>query len=154
MIITIALMLRRLGPALDFSSRLHATFANCTGELRDETGVNDSNAFRRLARALICVPGFIEEASMTLTLRLYIIDDDVRRKEQEIAQASQEKETQASSDSESRTINGTSDQDVVVGERSSSGTVQSIDAVVKRGRKPRRLYAEQRQRHHRWYQSH
>jgi tetratricopeptide (TPR) repeat protein len=131
MIITIALMLRRLGPALDFSSRLHATFANCTAELRDDTGVNDSNAFRRLARVLICVPGFDEEASIALTLQLYIIDEDVRRKEQEIAQASQEKETQASTDSESHTVNETSDQDVGVGELSSSGTVQSIDAVVK-----------------------
>lgn len=85
-ITTVALMLQRLGPAIDMSDRLHAAFENCIGELKDDTGMNDRSALRRLARLLSCLVGFEKEASICLTAQCYVLDDAVRRKDLENSQ--------------------------------------------------------------------
>ena len=130
LIITTALMLRRLGPALELSDRLDAAFKNCLGDLRDDTGVNDVNALRRLARVLSCIPGFEEAASISLTAQFYIIDEDVHRKELQGLRELRENETQVSSEEDNKIVNGVDVQGGVEVEHGNSGTVQSLDAVV------------------------
>jgi hypothetical protein len=130
LIVTVALMQRRLGSALDLSDRLHASFRNCMEELRDDKGLNDTFALRRMSRVLSCITGFEEAASIAYTAQFYIIDEDVHRKEQEVAKASQEKETQATSDAQEETINIIDKEEGLGVEHDAPMVVPSIDALV------------------------
>lgn len=77
--ISLALMVRRVGPAIEFADMMHALFHGCLDDLRDDTGFNDLEAFRRLSRVLSCVEGFGNEASVALTAQLYVMDDEVHQ---------------------------------------------------------------------------
>jgi tetratricopeptide (TPR) repeat protein len=128
MIVTVALMLRRFGPALDLSDRLHAAFRNCIGELQDETGANDAYALRRLARVLSCLPGFEREARISLSAQLYVIDEDVHRKDLEQLQTAEKNEVQTSAIEGKEVINGIDAKDDLAVERDDQVAADSIDA--------------------------
>jgi hypothetical protein len=130
LIITVALMLQRLGPALDYSERLHTAFRNSLDKLKDTISANDSYALRRLARILGCVPGFEEAASISYSAQFYIIDEDIHRKEKEIEKASQEREAGVASDQEVEVINTTEASDNAPVEHDAPVAVQSIDALI------------------------
>ncbi|CBX95105.1 hypothetical protein LEMA_P115200.1 [Plenodomus lingam JN3] len=100
MMATIGYMLRHLGPALDYFEYIDAAFKNCIEELQDDSGANDLPALRRLAQVLSYISGFEKEASISLSAQLYIIDQDVHRKEPEQDQILEEDKSHASSTEE------------------------------------------------------
>lgn len=102
--VPLCLMLRRLGPALEFSGRMHEAFRDCVNNLQDDTGANDSDALRRLARVLSCVDGFEKEASVALTCQVYVLDSDVFKKDQEL-----EKRRESESEQDQNETPGSSD---------------------------------------------
>jgi hypothetical protein len=99
-LITAAIMLRRLGPSLEFQNCLEAAFRNCMDELQDDTGCNNLAALRRLARVLSCIPGFDQFTSIALTAQFYVIGNDVRRKDLESDRESGTDDTQDPTDTE------------------------------------------------------
>jgi len=127
---TVALMLRRLGPSLELFDRLNGAFRNCLDNLRDDTGANDSDALRRLARVLSCLPGFDKEASISLTTQFYIIDEDIRRKEREEFRGS---EADASASGEGDAANDAGAEGDVKVEHDGTQALNSIDAIVNGG---------------------
>lgn len=127
--VNVCLMLRRLGTALEFSDRLHAAFRNCVDDLQDDTGANDIDAFRRLARVLSCIPGFERDASISLTAQSYIVDEDVRRKELE-RRASEENQAQASGTGNKKITDGVTTEDGLKVEQDGLGVLLSIDGLV------------------------
>ncbi|CZR66695.1 uncharacterized protein PAC_16596 [Phialocephala subalpina] len=92
--VTLALMPRKLGPALDLADVLQAAFQYCVRLLTDDIGYNDFHGFRRLAVVLSCVGGLGKDAQVALTAQLYVIDRDVREKELAKRRLSGEKKEQ------------------------------------------------------------
>ncbi|KAK3681794.1 hypothetical protein B0T22DRAFT_523098 [Podospora appendiculata] len=70
----LALMARKLGPAKDYHGYLDKTFHSCVNALTDSKAWNDSYGLRTLARILMCLPGFSEEARISLSCRFYVLD--------------------------------------------------------------------------------
>jgi len=99
---TLALMLRRLGPALELADVLGQAFRSCVDGLRDDVGYNDSTSCRRLARVLRCVEGMEWEAEVALTAQLYILDEGIYRKEALGQSVSEAAEMQAGVNKEAR----------------------------------------------------
>ncbi|KAH3966001.1 hypothetical protein HBH52_200240 [Parastagonospora nodorum] len=130
LVVTVALMQRRLGSTLDMSDRLNAGFQNCVEELRDDQGLNDQFALRRLARVLRCIPGFEDAASIAYTAHLYIVDEEVHRKEREAENISQEKDSQALGDGGKAPVDGVETKNGLVVEQEAPTVAQSIDALV------------------------
>lgn len=128
--VTVALMLRRLGPALDLSDRLHAAFRNCVEELQDDTGTNDATALRRLSRVLSCVPGFERAASISLTVSVYVVDEAIHYKDLKLSGISQEDEAQALSVSDNRSVNDVPAQEDLKIEHDVLIAMGSDDALV------------------------
>jgi hypothetical protein len=79
--VTLALMLRKLGPALELADVLQAAFQYCVRLLTDDIGYNDFHGFRHLAVVLSCVGGLGTYAQVALTAQLYVMDRDVREKD-------------------------------------------------------------------------
>ncbi|KAH8886305.1 hypothetical protein GQ53DRAFT_809831 [Thozetella sp. PMI_491] len=97
--VPIALMLRKLGPAVELAEVLNPAFRKCIEQLTDSTGANDSNALRRLARLLSCLPGFDLDAGIAASAQLYILDDEIYAmdlaREQDGSTSSDEPSTQS-----------------------------------------------------------
>lgn len=81
-VVPLALMLRKLGPALDYADVLQAAFNACIEGLKDDTGANDFQSLRLLAKVLMCVDGFERDAQIAYTAQQYILDDDIFRREE------------------------------------------------------------------------
>jgi hypothetical protein len=79
--VTLAFMLRKLGPALELAGILQAAFQSCVDSLTDDIGYNDFESLRRLALVLGFAGRFEEEAKLALTAQLYVLDKDIREKE-------------------------------------------------------------------------
>ncbi|KAH9868324.1 hypothetical protein J1614_007396 [Plenodomus biglobosus] len=130
MMASVGYMLRHLGPALDYFDYMNAAFRNCIEELQDDSGANDLTALRRLAHVLSYVSVFEREASIALTAQLYVIDEDVHRKDVEQGQVLEEDRTQVSSAEGQEIANGTKLQESTEVEQDGPSVVQSLDAIV------------------------
>lgn len=125
--LVIALMVRRFGPSLEYANRLQAAFNNCMKNLQDDTGANDFEAFRRLARVFSCVPGFERDAQIALTAQFYIVDDEVHRKDSEALAVAQDDTGQASEHGQEEKVeplNGAKEAEVV---NDGPNALESID---------------------------
>ncbi|KLU84503.1 hypothetical protein MAPG_03544 [Magnaporthiopsis poae ATCC 64411] len=80
-VVPLALMLRRLGPALDYAAVLQAAFNACIEGLKDDTGANDFQSLFLLKRVLMCVDGLERDAQIAYSAQQYILDDDIFRRE-------------------------------------------------------------------------
>ncbi|KAL8294605.1 hypothetical protein RB597_007774 [Gaeumannomyces tritici] len=114
-VVPLALMLRKLGPALDYADTLQAAFSLCIEGLKDDTGANDFQSLRLLAKVLMCVDGLERDAQIAYTVQQYILDDDVfRRDEAESREsdegadlaAGQQPEGTADGEESEKTLNG------------------------------------------------
>ncbi|KAF2856640.1 hypothetical protein T440DRAFT_437517 [Plenodomus tracheiphilus IPT5] len=130
MIALIGYMLRHLGPAVDYFEHMDTAFKNCVEELQDDSGANDLYALRRLARVLSYIPGFEREASVSLTAQLYVIDEDVHRREANEDQVSAENEVEAPDNEKREIANNTKMQDAAEVEHDGPPAVQSLDALL------------------------
>ncbi|KAJ4316346.1 hypothetical protein N0V94_005484 [Neodidymelliopsis sp. IMI 364377] len=128
--VTVAIMLRRLGPSLDFHGRLNSAFKSCMDELQDDTGFNDSFALRRLARVLSCVSGFERFASIALTAQFYVLDDVVRRKDLDLYQAKDINGTQDLNGDEQPLTKDLDQRDSLQVEHDDYSDIQSVNALV------------------------
>ncbi|KAL8388797.1 hypothetical protein RB595_008937 [Gaeumannomyces hyphopodioides] len=81
-VVPLALMLRKLGPALDYAGALQDAFSLCIDGLKDDTGANDFQSLRLLAKVLMCVDGLERDAQIAYTAQQYILDDDVFRRDE------------------------------------------------------------------------
>jgi hypothetical protein len=129
-LITAAIMLRRLGPSKKFQNRLDAAFRNCMDELQDKTGCNDLTALRCLVRVLSCVLRFGLFASIALTAQLYVLEDDVRRKELESGRVSGTDDTQDPADTRERLSDNFDRVGMLQIENNSFGGIKSISGLV------------------------
>ncbi|KAK3331599.1 hypothetical protein B0T19DRAFT_472661 [Cercophora scortea] len=75
--VPLALMARKLGPAKVYHNYLNKTFLSCVKALTDSKAWNDSSSLVTLAKILMCVPGFSEEASVASSCQFYILDRKV-----------------------------------------------------------------------------
>lgn len=132
LIVTVALMLRRLGPVPEYSKQMEKAFRNCIDELQDDTGINDFSALRRLARILGCVPGFERAAAISLTAQLYILDEDVRRKDLALREASEDSDADAPNDESEVVVKNVEHQVALEIEHDATETVASTDALITR----------------------
>lgn len=75
--IPLALMTRKLGPAIQFQEIMQKAFDGCIANLSDNTGTNDSSSFRLLSKVLSCIEGLEKEASISLSCQFYIMDMEI-----------------------------------------------------------------------------
>ena len=128
-LITAAIMLRRLGPLQEFQNRLDSAFRNCMDKLQDETSCSLA-VLRRLARVLSCVPGFGQSASIALTAQFYILDDDMRRKDLESDGVNDTDDTQDQAGTRERLIDDFDQEGIPQVENNGSRGIKSIDDLV------------------------
>lgn len=71
--VMLALMLRTLGPAVEYEEYMKKTFEICLQGLRDDVGWNDRSSFRLLAKVLACVEGLERDALIALSCQYSMI---------------------------------------------------------------------------------
>lgn len=75
--IPMALMARKLGPALEFQSGMEEIFKGCVRALTDKDGWNDNDAFRLLAKVLAWMPGLERDAQISISLQFSCVNKEV-----------------------------------------------------------------------------
>lgn len=75
-----ALMLRKIGPHLEFESYLNKSFDACVEALSDTEGWNDHNGVRFFGKVLAILPGLQRDAQIALACQFYFLNPDFKPK--------------------------------------------------------------------------
>ncbi|KAL1634037.1 hypothetical protein SLS56_002629 [Neofusicoccum ribis] len=73
-----ALMVRKMGPLLEFQSILNKSFDACIEGLTDAEGWNDSLTIRFFGKLLACLPGLEKDAQIALSSQFYYLNPEFK----------------------------------------------------------------------------
>ncbi|GME44923.1 glyoxalase bleomycin resistance protein dioxygenase protein [Neofusicoccum parvum] len=116
-----ALMVRKMGPLLEFQSILNKSFDACIEGLTDAEGWNDSLTIRFFGKLLACLPGLEKDAQIALSSQFYYLNPEF--KEQANDSASEASDGEEAGEAGAETT-----------QPDSSTTSEQIDAFKQDGR--------------------
>ena len=87
---TYALMLRQIGPHVEFESVLNKSFDTCIKALTDTDGWNDSQAIRFFSKVLAILPGLERDAQIAAACQFYYLNPDFKPKASDESESSAE----------------------------------------------------------------
>jgi tetratricopeptide (TPR) repeat protein len=74
--VMLAIMLRTLGPAVEYHRHMQKVFQKCVDGLRDADGWNDGSSFRLLAKALAVMGGLERDVSIAMSCQFSLVSPD------------------------------------------------------------------------------
>ncbi|KAF2813896.1 uncharacterized protein BDZ99DRAFT_516530 [Mytilinidion resinicola] len=75
--VMLAIMLRSLGPAIEYQAHMQKVFQKCVNGLTDAEGWNDMSSFRLLSKVLACMEGLERDALIALSCQFSVMNPEL-----------------------------------------------------------------------------